>query len=278
MSGYTARDVAKMLGLSVGQVRSYVRAGFLTPERGRRGEFRFAFQDIVLLRTAAELVAARIRPRKVRHALRELRAQLPRGRSLSGVRITAEGNRVVVTDGQARWLPESGQGLFNFEVAELAQKAAPLARRAAASARRANPEPDADEWYELGCELELSSSLDEARDAYRRAIELAPSHAEAHMNLGRLLHEAGHAGAAESHYRLALDARPQDGTAAFNLGVALEDLGRNEDAVQAYERALASDPACADAHYNLGCLLEKMGRRTAALRHLKSYRRLIERH
>jgi len=278
MSGYTARDVAKMLGLSVGQVRSYVRAGFLKPERGRRGEFRFAFQDIVLLRTAAELVAARIPPHKVRHALRGLREQLPRGRSLSGVRITAEGNRVVVTDGEARWLPESGQGLFNFEVAELAQKAAPLARQAAATARRANPEPDADEWYELGCELELSSSPDEARDAYRRAIELAPGHAEAHMNLGRLLHEAGRTEAAEAHYRLALEARPQDGTAAFNLGVALEDLGRNEDAVQAYERALASDPACADAHYNLGCLLEKMGRRTAALRHLKSYRRLIEGH
>jgi len=180
-----------------------------------------------------------------------------------------------VTDGDARWLPESGQGLFNFEVAELARKAAPLARQAAASARRADPEPDADEWYELGCELEVSSP-EEARDAYRRAIELAPGHAEAHLNLGRLLHEAGHAAAAEAHYRLALATKPQDGTAAFNLGVALEDLGRSADAVVAYEQALASDPSCADAHYNLGCLLEKMGRRTAALRHLKTYRRLTK--
>jgi tetratricopeptide (TPR) repeat protein len=262
-----------MLGLSVGQVRSYVRAGFLSPERGRRGEYRFAFQDVVLLRTAAELVGARIKPRQVRRALQGLRGQLPRGRSLTGVRIAAEGNRVVVTDGNTRWLPESGQGLFNFEVAELVEKAAPLARQAVASARRADPEPDADEWYELGCELEVSSP-EEARDAYRRAIELAPRHAEAHLNLGRLLHEAGHPTAAEAHYRLALDANPRDGTAAFNLGVALEDLGRSADAVAAYERALVSDPDCADAHYNLGCLLEKLGRRTAALRHLKSYRRL----
>ncbi|HKE12220.1 MAG TPA: tetratricopeptide repeat protein [Myxococcota bacterium] len=275
MSGYTARDVAKMLGLSLGQVRSYVRAGFLTPERGRRGEFRFAFQDIVLLRTAAELVAARIQPRQVQRALQGLRAQLPRGRSLTGVRIAAEGNRIVVTDGSARWLPESGQGLFNFEVAELVEKAAPLARRAAASARRANPAPNAEEWYELGCELEVSSPK-EARDAYRRAIELAPRHADAHLNLGRLLHEAGQAAAAEAHYRLALDAKPHDPTAAFNLGVALEDQGRRVDAVAAYERALGSDPRCADAHYNLGCLLEKMGRHTQALRHLKSYRRLSE--
>ncbi|MGH7806347.1 MAG: MerR family transcriptional regulator, partial [Candidatus Binatia bacterium] len=55
MSGYTARDVAKLLALSIGQVRSFVRAGFLVPERGPRGEFRFTFQDLVLLRTAKEL-------------------------------------------------------------------------------------------------------------------------------------------------------------------------------------------------------------------------------
>ena len=36
MSGYGAREVAKMLGLSVGQVRAYVRAGFLDPTRGPR--------------------------------------------------------------------------------------------------------------------------------------------------------------------------------------------------------------------------------------------------
>ena len=52
MSGYGASEVAKMLGLSVGQVRSWVRAGFLTPERGPRGELRFSFHDLVLLRTA----------------------------------------------------------------------------------------------------------------------------------------------------------------------------------------------------------------------------------
>ena len=34
MGGYGAREVAKMLGLSVAQVRSFVKAGFLDPARG----------------------------------------------------------------------------------------------------------------------------------------------------------------------------------------------------------------------------------------------------
>ena len=115
MSGYAAREVAKMLGLSVGQVRAYVRAGFLEPVRGPRGELRFSFQDLVLLRTAQGLVSARIAPRRVRRALRKLKEQLPEGRTLRGVRIRAEGDHIVVGDGQASWVPESGQVLLDFE-------------------------------------------------------------------------------------------------------------------------------------------------------------------
>src|ERR1700694_909034 len=103
-----------MLGLSVSQVRSYVRAGFLEPERGPRGELLFSFQDLVLLRTAKCLVSARLAPRRGRSALRKLREQLPEGRPLRGVHIRAEGDRIVVGDGRARWSPGSGQVRFGF--------------------------------------------------------------------------------------------------------------------------------------------------------------------
>src|SRR5436305_1352586 len=73
MGGYGAREVAKMLGLSLGQVRAFVRAGFLDPERGPRRELRFSFQDLVLLRSAQGLVSARIAPRRVRRALQPRR-------------------------------------------------------------------------------------------------------------------------------------------------------------------------------------------------------------
>src|SRR3954464_1197440 len=129
MGGYGAREVAKMLGLSVAQVRAYVRAGFLEPARGARGEMRFSFQDLVLLRTAKGLVSARIATRRVRSALRKLKEQLPEGRPLHGVHIPAAGDRLVVGDGRASWSPESGQFHFDFETQELARKVAPLQRR-----------------------------------------------------------------------------------------------------------------------------------------------------
>jgi tetratricopeptide (TPR) repeat protein len=273
-AGYTTREVAKLLGLSAGQVRSSVRSGFSTPERGSRGEMRFTFQDLVLLRAARGLLSARIPARRIRRALTRLREQLPEGRSLASVHITAEGGGVVAADGEARWRPDSGQTLFDFEAEELAREVAPLARRALPGGQRDAEEVTGEEWYALGCQLETGSP-DRAREAYERAVAIDPAHADARVNLGRLLHEAGDAAAAERHYRAALEARPEDTTAAFNLGVALEDLGKPRSALEAYEKAVALDPENADAHFNAASLCERLGRPSAALRHLKVYRNLM---
>jgi tetratricopeptide (TPR) repeat protein len=264
---YTLREVSAMCGLSPAQIRAYATQGVLDPERGERGEMLFGFQDLILLRTAGELSAAQIPKRKVLRVLERLRDQLPEGRSLTAVRIAADGERVVVRDGPALWNPESGQALFDFSVAELAlQAATPLARR--------SEKVTAEDWYALGCELEASSA-DEAKDAYGRALEADPGHADAHVNLGRLLHDEGAPAAAEREYRAALEADPQHDTAAYNLGVALEDLGRAEEAIRAYKRALLIDPDNADAHYNLAGIYERRGEKQTALRHLKAYRTLI---
>jgi tetratricopeptide (TPR) repeat protein len=275
MKGYTASDVAKLLGLSVGRVRSYARAGFLEPARGPRGEYRFSFQDLVVLRTAKGLLAERIPARKVRHSLRKLREQLPRGRPLTALQIVARGDTIVVRDGKTAWNPDSGQTQFDFDVGELARKVAPLARRSAEEALESEEGLNAEDWYELGCELEAGAP-EQARDAYRRALEMDPAHAEARLNIGRLLHEAGQLDAAEAQYRVALSLRPRDATSAFNLGVCLEDLGRRQEALASYQQAIGLDPEFADAYYNVARLLEQAGNRAAALRHLKTYKQLTE--
>ncbi len=271
--GYSTKDAAALLGLSAGQVRSYVRAGFLCPRQGPRGEYRFSFQDLVLLRTAKGLLAARVPRRVIRLALQNLREQLPEDRPLTGVRISAQGHQVVVRDGRDVWNPESGQAFFDFEIAELAREAATLPLQAAPVARE-QPESAA-EWYERGCALEEEAS-EAALAAYRRALEIDPDLADAHLNLGRLLHERRETAAAERHYRLALTGLPDDPTPAYNLGVLLQDLGRLREAVGAYETALVRDASCADAHYNLAGVYEKLGEREAAFRHLRTYRRLTQ--
>jgi tetratricopeptide (TPR) repeat protein len=272
--GYSTKDVAALLGLSADQVRSYVRAGFLAPHQGPRGEYYFSFQDLVLLRTAKGLLAARVPRRRVRLALQNLREQLPGDRALTGVRISAQGHHVVVRDGGDVWNPESGQAFFDFELSELAREAATLPLHTP-PADPPDPPPGAVDWYERAEEAE-EEAPEEAMAAYRRALEIDPRLADAHLNLGRLLHERGEPAAAEAHYRQALAVRPDDATAAFNLGVALQDLGRLEDAAAAYESALAIDRSLADAHYNLSGLYERLNQPEAAFRHLRTYRTLTQ--
>jgi tetratricopeptide (TPR) repeat protein len=273
MKSYTTRDVARLLGLSEPQVRSQARAGFLIPDRGPGNAYRFSFQDLVLLRTARELAQARVPARRIRNALRRLGRQLPTGHSLSELRIVADGGRVVVREDGSAWSPESGQLQIDFSVTELADRAAPIARRLARSARRADEHLSASEWFDLGLDLEAAAP-EEARSAYARALALEPGHADANVNLGRLLQLVGRSAEAAEHYRLALQVHPTHSTAAFNLGTALEELGRRDEAIEAYRRALKADRQFADAHFNLARLYERDGRRAAAIRHLKAYKLL----
>lgn len=263
-----------MLGLSAGQIRAWAARGFLTPERDSEGDLRFGFQDLVILRTAGELTAAHIPTRKIRRVLASVREQLPEGRSIAGVRIAADGERVVVRDGAAVWNPESGQSLFDFSVDEIVEKTKPIALAAVREAKaRAEDDLDADAWYELAADLELTDPA-EAKAAYQKTIALDASHVDAHVNLGRLLHEEGAPEAAAKHYRAALAADPDHAVAAFNLGVALDDVGRASEAAEAYRRAIDLDPDNPDAHYNLAGILERDGDKAGAVRHLTRYRAL----
>jgi tetratricopeptide (TPR) repeat protein len=143
----------------------------------------------------------------------------------------------------------------------------------------ANDEGDdltAQQLYERGCAIE-DTAPGEARELYRRALVKDPDYADAHINLGRLMHEAGELHAALLHYRSSLKVRPRDATASFNLGVALEDLGLVADAIAAYEQAIAADPNSADAHYTVARLLEQSGKPEIAVRHLLIYRQLTRR-
>jgi tetratricopeptide (TPR) repeat protein len=130
-------------------------------------------------------------------------------------------------------------------------------------------------WYRRGHQAETTGAdVPVAMDAYERALSWDPDHAGAHVNLGRLHHEAGNLAAAEAHYRRALFREPDEPVYWFNLGVVLEDGAHDEEAAVAYERCLLLEPDFADAHFNLSGVLERQGDAQGALRHLSAYRRL----
>jgi protein O-GlcNAc transferase len=119
--------------------------------------------------------------------------------------------------------------------------------------RRGTP---ASVWYERGLAHEAAGAGGAAIAAYRRAVAGLPTHADAHCNLGRNLHEAGDLDGAEASYRAAIAADPVVALYWFNLGVVIEDRdaakgGDPDEAIMAYEQALAIDPAFADAQHNV---------------------------
>lgn len=274
---FDTAQAARIVGVTPRRLRQCVGAGLLDLPRDPRGRLQFGFVDLVVLRTMRGLMAKGVPITQVARVLSSLRRQIG-ARALSELTIYADGRRVVAWDGRSRWQPDSGQFLFNFEAARVVQGA----RRVAALAPRRRdkhqpmPEPPsatAEEWCDLAMELEHESPI-EAQAAYRHALERDPTSVMAHINLGCLLHAAGHHAAAERHYRKALKCDGDHALAWYNLGVLLEDRGRPDEALPAYESAIAADPVLADAHYNAALLYEKTGRKQDAVRHFAIYRRL----
>jgi tetratricopeptide (TPR) repeat protein len=259
---YGVREVEKLLQLPRSTIRSLVAAGFVSPSRGPRNALHFSFQDLIALRTAQALVAAKVPARRIMSSLRALRGRLPEAMPLSGLSIAAVADRVIVKEGVRRWQAESGQYLLGFEGDPAAGSLSVF--------ERSRPQA---KWFEQAEALEESDSV-AATDAYRRAIAAEPTHVDARINLGRLLHNTGRLTQAELVYREAIAACGNDALLLFNFGVLLDDMKRKEEAAKAYEEALRTDPAFADCCYNLALICEELGRPRDAIRHMARYRKL----
>jgi tetratricopeptide (TPR) repeat protein len=284
---YTLREVLALLGLSRWMVRGLVAEGFVRPERGPRGEYRFSFQDLVLLRTAVALRGARIAPRRILRTLARLREQLPSALPLTGLRIAAVGNEVVVRDGSAPWAPESGQLVLDFELPAAAPvrtlaapspvpcsgAAAPRAPTPAPASAPAQTRAPGTDWFLHAVQLEARDPK-AAMAAYRRAIAEHPGRSDAVLNLGVMLGAAGRHRDAVALYRAAIERLPGEALLHFNLGVALEDAGDADAALATYARCLVLDAAMADAHFNAARLFDRSGRKKEAIRHYSAYKRL----
>ena len=238
MHHYGVRDVERLLRLSRSTIRALIAAGFVAPARGPRNSWLFSFQDLIVLRTAQALADANVPQRRITKSVRELRRHLPEKMPLSGLSISAVGDRVVVREGASRWQAESGQYLLAFE-GDPAEGALNVVESAEP------PEPD-----------DLASL-------------------DARINEGVALHEARRFAEAERIYRAAINTFGNDPMLLYNLGVLLEDMNRTREAVDAYEAAVHADPGLADSHYNLALLYEKQRKPKEAIRHMSQYRRLV---
>jgi len=277
MRSYGMRDVQRILRLPPATTRNLIKAGFVKPARGARREYRFSFQDLIVLRTARALIEAHIPPQRIRRSLESLRQELPESMPLSGLSISALGDQVVVRDGETHRRVDSGQLLLGLDVSITngVLRVVEHAREApAASAAEPPAQATARDWFAEALELEARDPQ-AALTAWRHAVEADPHNSAAWTNWGRLLHEQGQTQQAADVYRRGLVQAGPDPLLLFNQGVLLEDLGNPAAALTAYRTALEEDPDLADCHYNLARLYESLGKPQHAIRHLGQYRRLI---
>lgn len=222
MHQFGVREVEKLLRLPRSTIRALIQAGFVTPTRGPRNALRFSFQDLIVLRTAQALAAARVPAKRITRSLKELRRNLPAAMPLSGLSISAVGDRVVVKDGAKSWQAESGQYVLAFE----GDPAAGVLKIIRADQPAAEPEA------EDGYELHEAGRLQEAEAAYRMALETHGPDALLLYNLGVLLQDLNRKAEAVESYEAALNLDPAMADGHYNLALLCEDLGRARQAIR----------------------------------------------
>lgn len=147
---------------------------------------------------------------------------------------------------------------------------------------------------DLGTVLQKQGKLEEAIDAYRRALSINPNLVEARHNLGKALNQQGKSAEAAQVCQPVLRLNSSDAQGYKTLGAVFKeqvksaatiqayqepqkctsslaqtycDLGRKlkaqgqlEEAAYAYQQALKLDPGLAKAHNNLGTIFKVQGK------------------
>jgi eukaryotic-like serine/threonine-protein kinase len=114
-------------------------------------------------------------------------------------------------------------------------------------------------WNDKGFSLISLGRHDEAVACFRKALEIQPGFAMAHLNLGVALKGKDDLDGAIAEFRMALRLQPDYAIAHANLGGALQGKGDFDGAIAELRTAIRLQPDNADAHNNLGNTLQAKG-------------------
>jgi len=254
-----------MLHVSERQLQTWERMGLVPAAEG------YSFRDLIALRTIGELRARRIPLRRIGRALESLKQRLSEVRNpLAELKIFSDGRHIAVRVAGQKMEALTGQILFDFDTSELAS----------VQSLPSQPPPpprehESEAWFQKGLFLEETGApIEQAVEAYLRAVEFNPHAAGALVNLGTIHYRLRKFKEAENYYIQALDADSQYPLAHFNLGNLYDERGDLARAQQCYEAALRINSRYGDAHFNLALLCERRGDALRAVHHWKAYLKL----
>jgi predicted TPR repeat methyltransferase len=116
----------------------------------------------------------------------------------------------------------------------------------------------------VGQQLFASGNIALGRQAFERALQLAPGHRAARAGLAYALGASGALAEAIAIYRALLEETPDNVQVLTNLAILLRKTGQVDDATACYEQALALNPNHPNTVYHYAELLSARGQRDRA--------------
>ena len=262
---YTRAEVEKPLGpmgATATRLRSLEKNGVVVPSLRQGARRAYTFQDLIALRAALGLLKKGVKVKDVARAVAALKASIPRVKKpLIELKVTTDGNKVLVKSSEGTFEPTTGQMTLDFDVRSLREDVVRVLRPAVKQHRARA----AFEIYKKASELdEDPRTMDQAATLYRQAIEVDPLLAIAYTNLGNILFRKGDELAAEQLYSKALAIDPKQPEAKYNLGYLMLERHELDVAIRYFQGAIEADPRFADAYFNLAMAYEELGDRRNA--------------
>lgn len=135
--------------------------------------------------------------------------------------------------------------------------------------------------FQSGVSLAQADKLEEALDAFRKAVELKPDLAEAHINLGLLLYRQGKADEAEKALLKALELKPEESKTKealadiyFEKAKELLQLDKIDEALEKLKLSSGFNPNYPFTNYLLGYAYTQKGMKEEAIKSFEAFLQL----
>jgi hypothetical protein len=264
---FSTRSAARILAVPAHRIRYWVRQDLVSPVAARGRRYRFAFNDLLMMRLAKDLLPTRGRLEPFQRCFAKVKNFFEPSRLVTSLRLETLDGRIVVRDGEAAVEVESGQMLLQFH--------AP--RRLPGKVEDSFGPARVRERFEETRHLAETDPL-KALTLYSELLAHEPRNFEAHLRMATTLeHEEDWAGAIR-HLLAAAVTLPGNHEVHLRLGLLYRRTGATDSAIESLLRATSCDPLSVTAHRNLAEIYEQTGRRRDALRHLSAINRLSRDH
>ena len=112
-------------------------------------------------------------------------------------------------------------------------------------------------WNILGASQKGLGKSNDALKAFKK-ISLNPNNPDGFSNLGVTLQEQGKLDEAIEAFNKALSLKPDYAEVYYNMGIAFQEHGKLQEAIEAYNNAIIIEPDCPDkAYFNMGIVLQE---------------------